>query len=80
MPRRTTRHGRTERNRLANAQVSVREVAVVYGAMVLVPVLLWLVANPLLAVGVGALVAVTYATVRLGRRMVRGLLGARRAA
>lgn len=58
----------------------MREVAVVYGAVVLVPVLLWVVANPLLAVGVGALVAVTYVTVRLGRRVVREVLGARRAA
>jgi hypothetical protein len=77
---RTTRHGRTERNRLLNAQVSLREVAVVYATMALFTVLLWLVANPVLAVGVGALMAAVYATMQVGRRVVRSLLRARRVA
>ncbi|WP_435076688.1 hypothetical protein [Halococcus sp. AFM35] len=57
-----------------------RDVAVVYAAMVLVPVLLWMVANPLLAVGLGALMGVAYVMVRLGRRVVLSLLRTRRAA
>jgi hypothetical protein len=80
MRRRTTRHGRTERSRLSNAQVGLQEIGVIYGAMALFPILLWLAANPLLVVGVGALVAVTYVVMRLGRRVVLELLGARRTA
>lgn len=76
---RTTRHGRTERNRWLNAQVGPREMAVVYGIVVLVPVLLWAIANPVLAVGVGVLVAVAYALVRVGARAVWRLLRARAA-
>ena len=76
---RTTRHGRTERNRWLNAEVGPRDMAVVYGAVVLVPVLLWAVANPTVAVGVGVLVAMTYALVRVGTRVVRELLRARAA-
>ena len=74
---RTTRHGRIERNRWLNAEVGPRDVAVVYGAVVLVPVLLWAVTNPMVAVGVGVLVAVAYALVRVGTRVVRELLRAR---
>ncbi len=80
MKGRTTRHGRVERNRRLNARVNPRDVAVVYAAMVLVPVLLWMVANPLLAVGLGALMGVAYVMVRLGRRVVLSLLRTRRAA
>ena len=76
---RTTRHGRTERDRLSNARVSLRDVALVYGAVVLVPVLLWIVANPALAAGLALLVAVAYALVRVGARVVRELLRARAA-
>ena len=74
---RTTRHGRTERNRWLNAEVGPRDVAVVYGAVVLVPVLLWAVTNPMVAVGVGVLVTMTYTLVRVGTRVVRELLRAR---
>ncbi|WP_049999044.1 hypothetical protein [Halococcus sediminicola] len=76
---RTTRHGRTERNRWLNAEVGPRDVAVVYGAVVLVPVLLWAVTNPMVAVGVGVLVTMTYTLVRVGTRVVRELLRVRAA-
>ncbi len=76
---RTTRHGRVERNRRLNARVSPRDVAVVYAAMVLVPVLLWVVANPVLGVGLAVLMGVGCVMVQLGRRVVLSLLRARRA-
>jgi uncharacterized protein YqfA (UPF0365 family) len=77
---RTTRHGRIERNQRSNARVRLWDVALVYVAMALVPVLLWLLANPALAAGFALLIGLTALLVRRGRRVVRGFLRARRAA
>ena len=77
---RTTRHGRLERNRRLNTWASLRDVALVYAAMALVPVLLWLLANPALAAGLALFVGLTALLVRRGRRIVRSFLRARRAA
>ena len=70
----------TKRNRQLNARVSSRDVALVYAAMALVPVLLWLLANPALAAGLALLVGLTALLVRRGRQVVQDLLRARRAA
>ncbi|GAA0456981.1 hypothetical protein MUK72_11555 [Halococcus dombrowskii] len=77
---RTTRHGRIERNRRLNARASLRDVTLVYAAMALVPVLLWLLTNPALAAGLALLVGLVALLMRRGRRIVRGFLRARRAA
>lgn len=77
---RTTRHGRTERNRRLNARVSSQDVALVYAAMALVLVLLWLLTNPALAAGLALLVGSMALLMRRGRRIVRSFLRARRAA
>ena len=55
-------------------------MALVYAAMALVPVLLWLLANPALAAGLALLVGLTALLVRRGRQVVQDLLRARRAA
>lgn len=77
---RTTRYGRIERNRRLNARASFRDVALVYAAMALVPVLLWLLTNPALAAGLALLIGLVALLMRRGRRVVRSFLRARRAA
>jgi hypothetical protein len=42
-----------------------------YGLVLLIPVFLWIISNPLLAGGVVALIAGTYTLARVGARVVR---------
>ncbi|MGN8219134.1 hypothetical protein ACTG0T_12415 [Halococcus morrhuae DSM 1307] len=55
-------------------------MALVYAAMALVLVLLWLLTNPALAAGLALLVGSMALLMRRGRRIVRSFLRARRAA
>jgi hypothetical protein len=51
--------------------VSLWDVALVYAAMALVPVLLWLLTNPALAAGLALLVGSMALLMRRGRQIVR---------
>ena len=70
MRRRTTRDGRTGEPRL-DRRIGWGELALVGGAALLIPVVLWAITNPLLAAGVGAFVGGAYVLARIGARLVR---------
>ena len=74
MRRGRTRHGRTGEPRL-DRPIGWGELALVSGATLLVPVVLWAITYPLLAAGVGALAVGAYVLARVGARLVRESTG-----
>ena len=72
MRRRTTRHGRTGEPRL-DRPIGWGELALVSGAALLVPAVLWAITHPLLAAGIGAFVGGAYVLARIGVRLGREL-------
>ena len=71
MRRQATRYGRIGRQPYLDRRIGTRSIVAAYALMLLVPVFLWALSNPLLAVGVVALIGGAYAAGRIGIRVVR---------
>lgn len=71
MRRQATRHGRIDRRPYLDRRIGTRSIVAAYALMLLVPVFLWAVSNPLLAAGVVALIGGAYVVSRIGIQLVR---------
>ena len=68
MRRQATRYGRIDRKSYLDRRIGTRSIIAAYALMLLVPVFLWAVSNPLLAAGVVALIGGAYVVSRVVRR------------
>ena len=71
MRKQATRHGRIDRQPYLNKSIGMRSIVAAYTLLLLVPVFLWALSNPLLAAGVVALISGTYTAGQIGIRVYR---------
>ena len=66
MRERKPRHGRIDKQPYLHRHTNTRSIVAAYGLVLLIPVLLWIIENPMLVGGVITFIAGTYTLIRIG--------------